>query len=132
MAKHSVTRSGSAPLTFEGDLISQASGRAYTDKRITRWHEIDLYRTRTGRYIVSIRFRCETRHDDPYDEAEVFDTAEQVVEFLEEYNPIERVRGWTLEKHAENDRRLRKALVNNFERIVSDVLADQPAFAESV
>lgn len=134
MPHFTIPRSGSAPLAFEGHEIASVSGKkpGPGDKRITRWHDLSLYRAASGRYVVAIHFRCETRHDDPYDEAEVFEKPEDVIKYLEDFDPVEGVRGWTQQTHAEQDRRLREALTNNYERLVSELLADQPEFVEKV
>ncbi len=126
-------RSGSAPLAFTGEQLAYVSGKDIAaDKRATRYHEIGLYRAASGRYVVAIHFVCQTKYDDPYDEAEAFDTPREVVQYLEEFEPLEGVRGWTQEKHAEQQERLKRALTNNFERLVSELLSSQAEFAERV
>ncbi len=89
-----------------------------------------MFLTNSKRYVVAIHFVCETKHDDPYDEADVFDSPAEVIDYLEQFNPLEGVRGWTLERHREQDRRLRTGLTNNFERLVSQLLASRSEFAE--
>ena len=136
MPEFLLPRSGTGPLHFEGDRLAFASGRDLWPKDKprppNRYHNIGLYRTQKGRYIVAVEFRCNTKFDDPYDEVEVFDSPVKVVEYLENFDPLEGVRGWTLERHAEQDHRLREALTNNFERLVSQVLAGRTEFADRV
>ena len=129
-------RSGTGPLQFEGELLAFASGHDLWPKNKprppNRYHNIGLYRTHKGRYVVAVEFRCDTKFDDPYDAVEVLDSPQDVVEYLEDFDPLEGVRGWTLERHAEQDKRLREALTNNFERLVSLLLAGREEFAERV
>lgn len=129
-------RSGTGPLQFEGERIAFASGHDLWPKDKprppNRYHNIGLYRTQNGRYVVAVEFRCDTMFDDPYDEVAVLESAKEVVEYLEDFDPCEGVRGWTLERHAEQDKRLRDALTNNFERLVSQVLNGRTEFAERV
>lgn len=128
-----IPRSGSSPLSFNGKRLAFVSGKDITsDKRATRYHEIGIYQATSGRYVVAIHFVCDTKYDDPYDEAEAFDTPAEVLLYLEEFDPLEGVRGWTQERHADQDRRLRDALTNNFERLVSKVLGGLNEFAEKV
>jgi len=87
-AEFSLPRSGSAPLVIKGELLAEGNGQNPTDKRVKRWHELSLFRASAGQYVVAIHFRCETRHDDPYDEAEVFDNPQDVVSYLEEFDPV--------------------------------------------
>ncbi|MBM3802962.1 MAG: hypothetical protein FJW26_11730 [Acidimicrobiia bacterium] len=128
-----VPRSGTSPLDFTGERLVHVSGRdLQRDKRLSRWHEIELFVTNSNRYVVAIHFACETKHDDPYDEAEAFDSPTDVIEYLEEFDPVEGVRGWTLDRHREQDRRLRTALTNSFQRLVSQLLAGRPEFAQKL
>lgn len=102
------------------------------EKHVSRWHEIELFVTDSNRYVVAVHFVCKTKHDDPYDKAKVFDSPAEVIEYLEEFDPVEGVRGWTLDRHREQDRRLRTALTNSFQRLVSQLLAGRPEFAQKL
>lgn len=133
MPEFTVPRFAAAPLAFSGKLLVSVSGQqTRPGKTNVRWHEIDLYATDSGKYVVAIRFRCDTRHDDPYDEAEVLTSPEAVVEFLTTFDPVEAVRGWPNQGHEQQDERLREALTNSFDRLVSQVLAGRNEFAERV
>lgn len=133
MPSFTVPRYSDAPLAFEGELIGSVSGEhTRPDKANNRWHEIDLYHTQSGKYVVAIRFRCSTRHDDPYDEAEVCQTPAAVVRFLNEFDPVEKVRGWPLEKHVNEDARLRHWLMVGFEQLASQLISNRAEFAERV
>lgn len=131
-----LARSGRAPLKFRGEQIAQARGDALWQGspklKPNRYHTITLYRTESRKYVVQIQFHCNTKYDDPYDEVEVFEQPQQVVEYLEDFDPVDGIRGWTLERHQEQDRRLRAALTGNFETLVSQVLAGHDEFAEKV
>lgn len=131
-----LARSGRAPLKFQGAQLAQARGqdlwKGSEKLRPNRFHTITLYRSESGKYVVQIQFRCNIKYDEPYDEVEVFEKPQDVVEYLSDFDPTEGIRGWTLERHQEQDRRLRTALTNNFETLVSQVLAGQDEFAEKV
>lgn len=136
MQTFSVPRSGNSPLLFEGEQLCHVRGIDLWPKDKAnpphRWHEITIYRTQSGRYVVAIRFHCNPKYDDPYEEAEVCDTPQDVIEYLTTFDPVDGIRGWTLEKHREQDRRLRAALVANFETLVSQALSSRPEFAVRV
>ena len=128
-----IPRFADAPLAFTGERLATVSGQfTRPGKQNKRWHEIHVYRTDSGKYVVSILFRCDTSHDDPYDEAEVFGTPGDVVEYLQTFDPVDRVRGWPVETHAEQDRRLREALTANFDRLVAQLIGSRAEFAERV
>lgn len=136
MPEFTVPRSGTSHLVFNGERIAFADGRDQWPPTKShppnRYHTIALYRTESGRYVVHIAFRCNPEYDDPWDEAEVFDDPSEVVEYLNDFNPTEGIRGWPSEKHATQHQRLITALTNNFEILVSQVLAGQAEFAERV
>lgn len=128
-----VPRYSAASLAFTGELLATVSAKSTRpNKTNKRYHEIDLYLTDSGKYVVAIRFRCETRHDDPYDEAEVCESPAEVVEYLTEFDMLANVRGWPLAAHRQEDQRLREALTNNFDRLVSQLLSSRAEFAERV
>lgn len=136
MTTFELARSGRGPLKFQGEQLAQASGgdlwKGSEKLKPNRFHILTLYQTASGKYVVQIQFRCNIRYDEPYDEVEVFDTPAEVVAYLQDFDPTEGVRGWTLSRHEEQDRRLRTALSNNFETLVSQVLAGRDEFAEKV
>ena len=128
-----VPRFSDAPLAFSGTRLAEVSGKeTRPDKTNKRWHEISLFRTDSGRFVVAIRFRCETTFDDPYDDAEALDSPADVVQFLNEFDPCEHIRGWPRPSHAQQDDRLRAALTANFDRLVAQLIGSRAEFAERV
>jgi hypothetical protein len=124
-------RSGSSPLSFFGHLLAKA-GEPPTDKYIVRWHELELYLTNSGRYVVAIHFRTTSRHEKPWNDAFPMDTVEEVVSLLEEYDPVEYVLGWPVPRYADKDKRVRETLIAEFDVLVSALLAGLEEFAEKV
>ena len=127
-------RSGRAPVQFNGELLAQASSRQslHSEKQHKRWHEITVYQTDSGKYVVHVAFRCDNRYDAPHDDIEVCATPADVVSYLSTYHPTAYIRGWPLPQHKEHDARLRQGLTDNFEAIVADVLCLYDVFAERV
>ena len=133
MPEYLVPRFSDAPLAFSGELLATVSGQnTRPEKTNKRWHEIDLFRTDSGKFVVAVRFRCETSFDDPYDDAEALDSSEVVVRFLNEFDPCEHIRGWPRPSHAQQDDRLRDALTNSFDRLVAQLIGSRAEFAERV
>ena len=56
-AKHKIDRSGNVPLSFDGELISECIGRLRLNRSHNRYHDLAIYRTGEGRYIVAIQFK---------------------------------------------------------------------------
>ena len=82
--KYVVNRDGDKDLAFEGDIVAQVSSHSNFGCQQNRWTEIDIYRTRKGKYIVAIRGRTcwqgEINRHDAYvceDEAAVIEALNQ-------------------------------------------------------
>jgi hypothetical protein len=45
------TRTGHAWLRFEGPLVAEAGDGDRGARELTRWHELELYRTEGGRHV---------------------------------------------------------------------------------
>ena len=63
---HKLTRTGLAPVAFEGEVIAQASSRYVRGQDHNRWHEVAVYRTAGGNYVVSVAYRTQWQGEDDY------------------------------------------------------------------
>src|SRR4051794_1225207 len=50
-------RSGKAPLVFRGQQLAVVFGQRHLGREHNRWHELVVYRTEGGRYMVRIAYR---------------------------------------------------------------------------
>lgn len=51
-------RTGEAPLAFRGSLVAEAAtGKWWQGVEQNRWHEVAVYRTAAGRYVLAVRYR---------------------------------------------------------------------------
>jgi hypothetical protein len=128
---YTLPRSGRAPLRFQGELLAESEGYRYTGREQTRWHNIAIYRTAGGKYVVSIQYRTRYQGETDHDAAEVIAQPSGVEATLREYDPIAIVRGFPANDHyADRQARLQTDIRQRYEAQVSDVLADRPEFAE--
>lgn len=79
--EHSLTRTNKRSLTFNGLLLVDRSSK---DHNSTRWVKTSIYETDKGKFVVGLgHITCWQGESDRYT-AEVFETLEQVVAFIEE------------------------------------------------
>jgi hypothetical protein len=82
MEKIKLPRTGNRPLAFVGEKIASASSRQPNGPCQTRWHELDLYRTESGKYVVAIAYRTQWEKELPEDLAYIEDSVEGIVDAL--------------------------------------------------
>jgi len=124
-----VRRTGRAPLRLHGyGLIAQATSRAESGHRQTRWHEIEVWaddQRPAGpeqSHCVVIRYRTDWQGELGHDEAEVVARA-GVAATLEVYDPLARLIGYPDRPDmAARQERLRADLRAGWKHAVSDVL----------
>lgn len=54
---YTLRRTGQAPLRFQGELLAEADGEYESGRDFNRWHELTVYRTRGGKYVLRIAYR---------------------------------------------------------------------------
>jgi len=82
-----IPRTGDRPLQFDGDLIAEATSRQQQGPCQSRWYELALYRTASGKYVVAIGYRTQWQGELPRDEAHVESTLAGAVEALKSTIP---------------------------------------------
>lgn len=141
---HLLPRTGLGPLKIRGEVLSHASGKPPDVGQappILRWHEITVYRlAEGGAYAVWVAYRSNWRgkpgseHGGEVDRdgAEVFDTADEVVDMLSQYDIGQDVVGYPPGKNFEERQRLLLVRVRrNFESLVSKVLTARDFIEEA-
>ena len=77
-----VIRDDKKDLAFAGVLISSGSDHEHQGPQNSRWSEIDIYRTDSGRYVVAQVYRTQWQGEDSH-RADVCESAAAVMELLE-------------------------------------------------
>jgi len=54
MEKFKVSRDGLPPISFTGELIGTGCNRSHQGPTQNRWTEVNIYRTKGGRYVWSL------------------------------------------------------------------------------
>ena len=108
-SKHfTVTRDGKKDLSFTGVLIGSGSDHEHQGPQNTRWSEIDMYRTDSGKYVVAQVYRTQWQGEEGSRRAEVVGSPAEVLELLswedeEGNNSLSNLAKEALEAAAEND-----------------------------
>lgn len=140
-------RTGDRPLQFEGEPIAIASSEHLRgDGDATRWHELALYllkgsgpKNSKGRapqqYILAIGYRTRWQGELDHDQAEAFDSLEDVVTFLKNHDPtggVLRVRGQGAAYEGLRRKEIRRLaeLSERWDAAVSLLLAELPEVIE--
>ena len=111
-------------------------GEDYLDERgrNPRWHDLELYRTAGGRYVLYVRYTSEWDREVGFDEVAVAERPRDVAEVLRNWEPTAPVRGYPDGPQFVRKQELLLADVRaRFGRCVSDLFAQLgPEYAEHV
>ena len=125
-------RSGQPPLRFRGELLAESCGERQAGREQTRWHELAVYRTAGGVFVVRVAYLTRWEGELDRDEATVTDAA-GVGKVLRDYDPTSPVQGYPPGgAYAERQARLCADVRRRYEEQVSSLLAAAPEFAEEV
>lgn len=123
MEEHKVPRTGNVPLAFQGEEVASSAGKYHTGQDQNRWHDITVYSTAGGRYVVHIAYRTMWQGEDGHDTVVVCGLIPDIADTLRAYDPLEHVAGYPPAEHfAEKQMRLEDGLRRRWASQVSDVL----------
>lgn len=126
-------RTGKAPLRFKGELLEESEGERVGGRENNRWHELAVYRTPGGKYVVRIGYRTRWQGELGRDNAEIVAKPEEVAAVLRDYDPCAPVTGFPPgDAYAQKQARLMSDIRTRYEHQVSELLASSPEFAERV
>ena len=135
MPRHSLTRSGLPPLVFIGELIAECDGSRSGDGRENnRYHNLALYRTDGGRYVLAIAYRTRWQGEIDHDAAYHATDPAELLGHLTSYDPLDHVAGFPpVEAHAQRQARLEDDITRRFARQITELYAQLPEeFAERI
>lgn len=132
MNTYTLPRTGDAPLRFSGELIAEADGERQNGREQNRWHELRVYRSAVGGYVVAITYRTRWQGEASRDTVVVRADAAGVADFFRHHDPVAGVRGYPdHEQYRDKQARLLADLKERFEGLVSEVLVGDE-FAEDL
>lgn len=132
MEEFTLERSGQVPITFRGRQIACRDGeRNRHAQEMSRYHDLAIYQTTRGRYLVQIQWRTRYQGEEGHDYVAVCDSLSEVAEELAGWNPLARLRGYPEGPHYVNKQaRLEADVTARWAAQVSEVLAEIGASEE--
>lgn len=58
-SSHTLSRTGDRPLTFSGELLSEADSQTHQGPCQNRWWELALYRSESGKFVAHIHYKTQ-------------------------------------------------------------------------
>lgn len=136
LTDYRLDRTGRLPLSFKGEHLAGISGEEFLDPRRKnpRWHDIDLYRTVGGSYVLHVQHRTEWKDEVGHSEAIVLSGPGDVAGALQGWDPTAAVQGYPPRPDfEEKQRRILAEVRARFERCVSELFAQLgPEFSERI
>lgn len=135
MNEYTLTRTGQAPLHFTGEILADEDSRLTAGRENNRWHEMRVYRTKGGNYVVEVIYRTQWQGEEDYfwalEAAAASSVEMRLREILCEIN--DPVKGFPLgQQYEEKQARLLHDLQQRFEVLTSDVLGSSEEFREEL
>ena len=133
MPEFCVRRSGRRPLIFDGELLAESDGSRRGDREQTRWHDLAVYRTTAGRYVLAGAFRTRYQGEEDVHWAVLCDTPADVGHALASYDPCQGRFGYPVgDAYAERQARLLADLRVRWGAQTSEVLSGLRELAERI
>ena len=80
--QHKLPRTGDLPVVFTGKLLVTKNYRFRRGNQQSRWHEISIYQTVTGRYVIHIAYRTQWVGEFDQDDVHVAKDLDEVARIL--------------------------------------------------
>lgn len=122
--EYQISRDGDTPLTFRGEEIATANSHADEGGNRNRWHEVTVYRTEGGRYVVGIEYHTQWRGEqDRHDAVALGPDLAEVAECLRTTIPIPDGIGYPPKpQYADRQARMKASLRTRWEVMVGELL----------
>ncbi len=89
-----LTRTGDAPLAFTGRMLADVSGKRLAEGDVPRWHDLAIYETAAGQYVVAIGYRTTWKGEMGRDSLAVVADRNELRDALKRYDPVAHVQGF--------------------------------------
>lgn len=122
-----IERTGDRPLQFDGEKIASATSEMTAGKVGNRWHELTLYRTSTGQFVLVVLYQTLWTEEMNHQTAWLVNHEKDLVEKLQQYDPADHVRGFpNYPQFQAKQEGLFRDIRARYEKAVSDLLRDLP------
>ncbi|MHC1697765.1 MAG: hypothetical protein AB9919_06855 [Geobacteraceae bacterium] len=116
-------RTGDRPLQFQGQEIASSDTRMISGQQANRWHELSLYQTEVGKYVIAIGYRTQWQGELEHDSAIVCGDQASFAEELKQIDPLAHLVGFPPgPQYAEKQARIERDITARFAAAVTEVL----------
>ena len=123
MQTYTLSRTGHRPLTFTGEKLAEADNYNPT-RNLDRYFELAVYRTRSGRYVVSIALRAECRGEGDIMTVVYSEDPAEIERALRDYDPCPPGIGFPPgESFVAKQDRLREDMRRKYDGLVTELFA---------
>lgn len=125
MKRHTLERTGQAPFVFTGEQVAHTSGRHLSGKEANRYHEIALYQTKGGNWILQIQWSTHWQGEVGASYASQLASPVEVRDHLEAHNPLQDLQGYPPTQHyRQKQERLEDNVMRLWDQTVSGFYAE--------
>jgi len=135
MAEVRLLRTGQAPLQFAGELLAESKGKWHKGQDQNRYHDLSIYRTAAGTYVVGVAYRTCWQGEDDWDFADTTTAAASVERLLRDAIELSlgRAIGYPPSPaYGDRQARMLASLRERYEGQVSAVLEQHDDFAQRI
>lgn len=123
MERIELKRTGARPLAFEGERIAHSHGQTESGPCNTRYWNIEVYRTKAGKWVLALAWHTSWQGEEDYFEALAFEHAYAIAQTLERANPTARLVGFPPgPSYADKQARLIDAITTRWGAQVAEIL----------
>lgn len=133
MKEHRLERTGGQPVVFNGSVISRSTGRRLGGKDNNRYHDLTVYKTKGGNYVLHIEYITIWEGEFGHSDVEVFKNPVEVAEYFKLYDCCAHVQGFPDKpQYEQRQTNLMDWLHRKFETQVAEVLSDLEGAEERI
>lgn len=132
MEDYILKRTGREPVKFTGELLADIGGPTFKGREQNRWHDLALYKTQAGQYILYITYHTTWEGEsDHY--VVIVTSAGELAYDLSAYDPLEHVVGFPPHpQFADKQARLQAQIKRIYETRVTELLSAHNEIAEEI
>lgn len=122
-----LTRTGQRPLEFTGEIVAEADSRWSAGRENNRWHELALYKTESGKYVLAVDYQTQWEGEHNHHDAWILDSPVDVESILTSLDPCEHMESMpSAPQFQDKDQKRRQILTWNYKNAVSELLSELP------
>ena len=133
MQEYKIKRTGLISLRFDGVVLKNIDGYHIEGDKPTRWHDLNLYKTKAGKFVLELNYRSIWGREYSHYSAFVMQSLDELESVLTDYDPLQFVEGFPVRPEFEKKQKNLLNWINRrFEIQVSAMLDSIDGLTESI